>query len=299
MAYTWTELLDKIKVRGMIPTAQNTFTEARLLAIADSAMRTKIVPSVNKVQENYYSYDVDTAVNATGIYPINKRAAGCKLEDISFISGNQRIPANEYDEVEISDYTLAPGADGFYIKRNTIYTLPTVPAISYLRQSFIMRPNSFVPQTSAAQITAINTGTKTVTCTTVPAAWTAASILDIVQAGPHFDWLCIDQVVTAVVTGASGTIAFSSALPSSLAVGDWVSLAGETPVIQCPVEFHDLLAQEAANICLRGQTDAEALKDGILEAKELRTDLLTMLSPRVEKKGKTIVNRTGILRRGL
>lgn len=283
----------------MIPTSQNTFTEARLQAIANAAMRTKIVPLVNKVQENYYSYDSDTAINATGIYPINKRASGAKLEDVVLISGNQRLATEEYDESELTDYTLAPDDQGFYIKRNTIFTLPTVPAAAYLRQSFIMRPNSFVPEDEAAQITSINTGTKTVTCTTVPSSWTTASILDIVQANPNFDWLAIDQVITAITTGASGTITFSSTLPTSLIVGDWVSLATETPVIQCPVEFHSLLAQEAANICLRGQTDTEALKAGIDEAKLLSESLSEMLSPRVEKKGKIVVNRTGMLRRGL
>lgn len=301
MAYTWDELLDAVKVRGMVPTSQNTYTTDRFLSLATATMRSKIIPLCDKIREGYYEYDYDTAVVSTGIYRIPTRAVGAKVISVSILNGNDILPLILYDKKEVTESTTAPtGAPGYYIHKNQIYVLPpTSSGWTTVRITILLRPNAFVELTDAAQITAINTGTKTVTCTTVPTAWTTASILDLVQAQPHFDWLAVDQAISAVVTGALGTITFSSTLPTELAVGDWVSLFGETPVIQCPVELHPLLAQEIANVCLRAQNDKTGYELGLAESKALTEGLIPVLTPRSEKSAKKIVNRSGILRRGL
>lgn len=295
MAYTWTELLDDIKVRGSIPTSQSTYTEARLLRLADAVFRSKILPIVDKVREGYYSYDVDFTVANGSSFLIPTRAVGAKLENVAYLNGNQRQDATRYYEEELLDLTLAPSwKPGFYLKRNRIFPVPSDGGgYTTLRLSIIMRPNKFCVNSDACQVTAINTGTKTLTFDTVP-DWDTGDTLDIIQDSPHFDWLAIDQVVTAVTTT---TIAFSSALPADLAVGDWVSLAGETPVIQCPVELHPLLAQEVANVCLKAQTDQAAYTLGKDEAELIKEGIIALLSPRVEQEGRKISNRTGLLRR--
>jgi len=300
MPYTWTELLDDIKVRGMIPTSQSTFTEARLLNLANAEMRTKILPLVDKVREAYYSFDVDTTINASGTYEISKRAVGGKLLNAALLNGNERLDLARYEEEEIQNYTEAPDSYGFYFKGNQFILLPASPSNwSTLRQTILMRPNKLVKQSDAAQITAINTVTKVCTCGTVPSTWTTSSTFDMVQQNPHFDWLGIDLAITAITTGAAGTITFSAALPSRLAVGDWIGLVEETPVIQCPVELHPLLAQETSNTCLKAQNDLTGYRLGKEEAKMMREDILALINPRTQSEGKKLVNRTGILRRGL
>lgn len=300
MAWTWTELLDDIKVRGMIPTSQSTYTAARLLSIANAALRSKLLPLILSARENYYSYDIDTAVNATGVYDIHTRAIGGKIDNVALIDGTGRLDLPLLSEEELTDYGTSPTPDpGFYVKRSQIVVVPaSAGGYPYLRQTIFLRPPTIVAQSSAAQITAINTVTKVVTFTDVPSAWTTANLFDMVQAIPHFDTLGIDLVATAVVTGALGTVTFSAAISSRLAVGDWVSLAGETPVIQVPVELNPLLAQEAANECLKNGADPEAYKIGLEEVKILRQAAIPLLTPRVERAGKKLVNRTGILRRG-
>ena len=120
-------------------------------------------------------------------------------------------------------------------------------------------------------------------------------MLDLVQANPHFDTLAIDQVITSVTTTA---IIFSSTLPTRLAVGDWVSLQGQSPVIQLPLELHPLLAQRVANQCLKNSPHSEAYKNGLNEVLALEKQAMHLLTPRIEKEGKKIVNRSGMLRRG-
>lgn len=301
MAWTWTELLDDIKVRGMIPTSQNTFTEARLLSLTNAELRSRVLPLVDKVREGFYSYDIDTTLNATGIYNINKRAVGGKILNAALIEGDQRYDLTYYTEESLENYDAPLGDFGLYIKRSTQYLVPRVPqGWSTFRSTIMLRPAQIVAQTSAAQISSIDTVTGIITCSSVPSAWTTASVFDIVQAEPHFDTLSIDLAISAVTTGTSGTLTFTPAnLNSRLAVGDWIGLAGETPVIQVPVELNPLLAQYVANICLKSQTDMTAYKIGVEDAKELKEGLLHLLTPRVQSEGKKIVNRTGILRRGL
>ena len=105
------------------------------------------------------------------------------------------------------------------------------------------------------------------------------------------------MMATRTTTITTTTIVMTADLPESLAIGDWISLNGTTPVIQCPVELQPLLEQEAANFCLRAQGDLEAYKAGKEEAKEMRDDLKKMISPRISKEGKKILNNSGILRR--
>lgn len=299
--YTWTQLMDDIKVKGMIPTSQNTFTEERLLSITNNVLLAKLLPQILKARESYYSYDIDTAINSTGVYDIHTRAVGGKLDNVALIDGVRRKDLALYLEDEITNLGQPPdGKAGFFIKRNQFTILPTDGSgYSSVRQTIFLRPARIVANSSGAQVTAFNPATKVVTFSEVPSGWTTASVLDIVQGQPHFDTLAINQTISAITTGSGGTITFVSDLPDRIAIGDWVSLFGESPVPQVPAEFNSLLAQYAANECLKNGSDPKALETGIADAKELLDSLMGVITPRVEREGKVLVNRTGMLRRGL
>lgn len=301
--YTTADLLDSLKVRGAVSSTGALFTTARLLSLCTDEMRDYLLPLVLKVRENYYQWDDDTALNATGKYAIHTRATGGKLDDVFLIDASP-TPTRKTDltlltESELEDYGATPGdRPGFYLKRNHIFLVPAggLPW-AYIRQQFFLRPGRFVETTDCAQVTSINTGTKVVTCDTVPAAWVNTDLFDFVQAEPHFDTLAISKVVTAVVTGASGTLTFSTTLPDDLAVGDWICLKNETCIVQAPPEFHSLLAQRVANICLKTLGRDSALKNGEADLTKLEKGIGGLISPRVNREGKKLVNRTGILRR--
>ena len=299
MSYTYNDLVDAIKTRGAIPTGQATFTTARFLASINATMRTKILPLVLGVQENYYVYDQETALNDTGIYPIPKRAVVGKLNNAALLNGTERFDLPWISEERLQDTNIPPidVVAGIYIKRNSAILVPKEGAgYATLQLSFFLRPAQIVQNTDAAQITAIDTATKTLTFAagTIPTGWTTSNLFELVQADPHFDTLGYELSATLIT---STTVVMSAALPDRLAVGDWLSLNGQTPVIQCPVELQPLLEQEGANFCLRSQGDLEAYKAGKEEAKEMHDDMKKLLAPRIQKEGKKIVNNTGILRR--
>ena len=301
MAYTYTELLDDLKVRGMIPTGQATFTQARFLSAVNAVMRSKILPFVLRLRENFYAYDIDFAINATGTYRIPSRAIAAKLKDVAIMDGSRRIYVAWLKEHELNDLQVSPYArPGVFLKRNSMTLVPPTPnAGSLLRVSIFLRPGEIVDPSNAAQITSIDPDGVTVGFASVPISWSNSNLFELVQAEPHFDCLGYDLPAATVNTGVGGHIVFSDPVSTDLVVGDWVSLTGQTPVIQVPLEMHPYLAQVAANYCMRGQSDSEAYKMGLDEEERLQKDLTSMFQPRIEDEGKKLVNRTGIVRRGM
>lgn len=300
--YTTADLLDSLKVRGAVSSTGALFTTDRLLALCTDEMREYLLPLVLKVRENYYQWDDDTALTAAGKYRVHPRAVGGKLDNVFLIDASP-TPTRKSDlvlltEDELEDYGATPGdRPGIFFKRNHIYLVPpTGLSWSYIRQQFFLRPGRFVETSDCAQITAINTGTKTCTCSSVPTSWTTADQFDFVQAEPHFDTLDISKSAATVTTGTAGSIVFSAALPEDLAVGDWICLKNETCIVQAPPEFHPLLAQRVANLCMK-TLQSKGLKDGEEDLKKIESSISGLISPRVNREGKKLVNRTGLLRR--
>jgi hypothetical protein len=298
MAYTYTELLDDIKTIGAIPTSQNTYTAARILSATNRVLRSRILPIMSKCRENYYSYDVDTSVNSSGQYNIPSRAMGGKIQNLALINSTERLDLSWLSEEELSDTSESPyGSPGVYVKRNSVYLVPAQDhGYSTFRMSIYLRPCEVVAQSSAAQITAINTGTNTLTFTsgTIPTSWTTSNTFELVQQNPHFDTLGYDLAISSITTT---TMVFSATLNTRLAVGDWVGLTGQSPIIQIPLEAQPLLAQLVSNELTRNSTNKAAYKLGVENAKDLEKELMHLLTPRIDKEGKKLVSRNGIFRR--
>lgn len=297
MAYTTTQYLSNVKIRGGIPTSQNTFTAARLLALGDAEIRSYILPLILKSREHYYDYDIDTSLNATGIYDISTRAVGGTVINACLLDSTNRYDLNwiEEDNLTQTDNTDT-GSPGIFIKKNQIHLVPPDPSYTTFRYSIAIRPGTLIETDDAAQITAIDTATKTLTfaASTIPNSWTTSNTFDLIQNKAHFDHLAIDQAVTSIT---STTIVFSSTLPTRLVVGDWVSLAEESAVIQIPVELQPLLEQKVANTCMRAQGYIQAMENGEKELTRMEKDIVTLFSPRIKENARVIVNRSGILRR--
>lgn len=295
-SYTTTDFLDAVKIRGAIPTSQNTFTVDRLLNFGDQEIRTYFLPLIMSAREYYYAYDDERALNATGIYDISSRAVGGKLINAALIQGTSRLDLNWITEDELTRTdTPNRGRPGIYIKRNQLILIPPAPGFTTLRMTIPIRPGKMVATSSAAQITAINTATNTLTFVsgTIPTAWTTAMTFDLVQDQPHFDTLSIDLTSSAITT----TTMQLSSLSSRLAVGDWVSKANESPIIQIPAELHGCLFQACANTCLRSQGHMDALVAGERELAEMRKNAHNIYNDRIEQEGKKIILRNRSLRR--
>jgi len=291
MAFTTTELIAAIKQRGTIATATGRFTNAVLLALADDEIRSGILPKlIGNQREEFFKHNHDVALNATGLYKIPSRSTAAALADLKLIASDGReYSLKQIREEQITDFDFSPiGQDAFFFRGNSVQLVPRAPAgYATLRFGISIRPSQLTVPAEAARITEIDTVTKIVTCSSVPTTFTASTLLDLVNSKPHFDLHAMDLDPVAVVTGTNGTIEFA-ALPLDLAVGDYVCLAGFSPVAQIPLEFHAILAQRVANIAMRVLGDFNGLKAGLAAVEEMEVAVAALTSPRISDEPKKI-----------
>lgn len=288
--YTATYLLESLKRRGMLPSTTEALSTADYLALADEELQTFVVPLLMSVREEYFVTTLDVSVaSGTANYGIPARAIGGKVRFVQVNDGSGTyVPFRRIDAERAHEYVYSGDSPaGYRMEGGNLVIVPTPSATSTIRVSYFARPGRLVPTTEAAQITVINTGTRVVTLSaTIPATFTTAELYDLVAGKPGFATLGIDLAVTA----ASGTsMTFTATLPTGLAVGDYVALAGESPIPQIPVEIMPLLAQRVAFKAQEALGDPRAAV-AKAEADEMRNRLLGSLAPRDEASARYLSN---------
>lgn len=303
--YTTADLLSDIKQEGMIPTSQETWTDARILTLATRMLRTQVVPFLSSVREGYFTWTHSaTLVSGTLRYPLPTRASALSLEDVLLKKGTSDylsvpvIPASEKDKYGSDASTIGyNGAFGFYLDWNTlVMTKDMSGSWETLELPYKIRPGVLIETTDAAKVTAIDTDTGVVTVNTVPAAFTTSLEYDFIKGSGGYEYLALEKTASAVDSGA-GTITFTASdLPSDLAVGDWVAQAGYSPVPQIPVEVAPVLVYETIIKILKSLGDWEGAKAAEMELEGegnepgLRDSVLKLISPRVKGETKFLVS---------
>lgn len=291
-AYLADDLIDAIRESGMLAGADESAQTARLRAIMNREQRVYLTKLMLSVREEYRTATVDvTLATSQTEVPIPSRAVGAKLKLVELVdSGGARSPLTPISNASQPADALAGGHGGYYLRDNTIVLVSAQVNGTTLRLHYPRRLNKIVAEEEASEITAINTSTKVVTLDVSPNAkpsgFLTTATFDLIKGTPHFDLLGSDLAISA--TDAT-TMTFVDTLPDDLDVGDYVSLAGETPICQAPVELQDVLVQRALVKYLESQGDpritvAKAALD------ELRADALSLISPRVEDQPKPLIN---------
>jgi hypothetical protein len=235
-----------------------------------------------------YDYTTTSGQYAVSLPP---RAIGGKVREIMVKDEDQY---RRISRVEPTRVLQPPSNDGtpdrYYFEGNKIIVDPCGAAD--IRIKYFRRPGALVLEADAGVITAINTGTKTVTLSSLPDGFTTSEEYDFVQSSPPFDTLGMDLAVTGI---SGNDVTFSATLPTDLVVGDYLCLAGEAPVPQIPVELHSLLAKRTNVVALEalGGAGDPQLKVALtmLADAERRAHFLT--DDRDEGAPRYIINRYG------
>lgn len=304
MTWTASDLLTNVKLRGLFP---STFTleDTELLRIADGELQTLLYPQVIRTAEEYYvTYEDVPIVSGTSLYRIPTRAMLGRLRHLTLLApdGNEyQIPQVPPERVTNYQTWNQSGFDPrlvFAMRGDRVFLSPVpdsgVSGYS-LRMYFFRRPSRLVAEVSlsASQITAINTSSGLVSFS--PAQiWTTANRFDFVQANPQFDVLAYGQTASSLSGGAT----FSS-LPDDLAVGDWICLQGESPIVQLPELFHPLLESAVVIRCLVMLGDREgADAERMAYAEQLGLVQQILGAGRVKGATQRVINRHSPLRKG-
>lgn len=297
--YTVDNLVNSLKLRGLPPSSQQTFTSDGFIQVLSEEMMTNIVPLLDSVSEEYFVTNFDIPFDSNiSVYAIPPRAVGGKLRDVVFVDNmNNEVNLPRLRPEDIKSRTqfirYQPAPWGFYLKDNSVVlflgqTPNTQAGYPFLRLKFIRRPNILTAAANTAQITAI--AGNVVTVTAVPTTWTTANIFDIIKGEQAFTSRGDDLPITAIL---GSTITFVS-LPTSVAIGDWVALANYSPIPQIPVEAHLLLAQYGTAKVLEAMGDMSGMSAALGKAEQMKQQFLMIITPRVEGSVIKLVSRSGI-----
>lgn len=286
MAYTTANLVTSIKRKSFAPTGQRTFQTSDLLQLADEQMLAEIVPHIMSLREEYLVTPLDYTITADkNAYRIPDRAVGAMVREIWIVDGtsiNSFLPRLEPERIN-SSQTGTP--EGFYLQNNEIILWPTPNTTAKtLRVFFYLHPAEHVETTDAAKISSINTSTNVITVASIPNSWSTGDEVDLIRGTGVQEALAIDQTTSSI----SGTDITLSSLPSELKAGDYVALAGYTPLPQIPKIYRPILAQAVAAEILEdmNQPGASKARDKLNALKEYATKMLT---PRVHGADRVIV----------
>lgn len=278
MAYTTANLLSSIERKSFSPANQATFNTADILAMADEILEGRIVPKLIKTREELFVTYKDYTITADqAAYDLPARALG--IREVHIIDSNNSVVRN-LDRInpEIVDSYDTGTPDYFYLRNNQLILYKSPANTQHtLRVFYFIACGALVETTATAVISAIDTGTNVVTVSTIPSTWATGDIFDFSRKAGNHEYVGNDFTSSNITSTA---ITFSS-LPSNLAVGDYVSLTGESSLVQLPPMFRPALATlVAAEILLNtSQPGGEERKK---EGMELLTDALEAFSPRVE-----------------
>lgn len=283
VTYTTENFVTAVKRVGHIPVGNSTFTNADILAIGDTELRTRVAPKIASCRENYWlsssAQDVDSDNNN---YQIPSKALGSSIVDVMVRSGSNLI---HLSRIEVSDryseqYSVRP-AYCYWIEDSTIHLSPNnisgEVVIYYYRV-----PSQLTAVENCAQITAI-TGS-TVTVSAVPSTFSTLPEMDIVSQQPGFNVLKKDSEPASIV---SSDIEFDE-LPDTVAVGDYVCLSGQSCVVQCPLEWIECLVQATAVKIYEIQGYEKKHAGALKTLEQMEAMAMSLVSPRTIESSKII-----------
>jgi len=294
--FTTTDLIASVKSRAMIPTSQSTYQNVDFLRFATEELQVGLLPMLLSIREEFFVHKSDTSVVADQqLYPIPERAVGRILRDIMYTSDNPVTLRSSMQSLARMDPDQLSWGSGSFNSSNALvcymqddsvglHPLPTQSSGS-IRFSYHRRPSCLVEPSATSKVVSIDSAT-VITVDAVPTTLDNSKLVDIVTATGGFrskgDDLALDSVT-------SPTITFTNDLPSDLAVGDYISLAGESPIPQIPLELQPILAQRVAIKCLEGLGD-ERGGMSIAQAKlnEMEKAAFTLITPRIRGEAKKI-----------
>jgi len=287
LSYLVDDLLEAARDSVMLAPAEESGQAAKLLAMMNREQRTYLTRLLLSARESYQVATTDlTLVAGTTRYALPSRAVAGGIKQVEEVDASGNLSLwHPFPEERQTERRTSGGAGDYYLEGNTLVLYEDPLAAGTLRITYFRRMNKLVLEESAGKVASFNAGAKTITLTSAPSAWSGSQAYDIIQGTPHFSHRTVDA--TASISGT--TLTFTAALPTDLAAGDYVALAGETPICQAPLELHDVLVARTAYAWLRAKGDPKA-GDFKTVLDELRHDALSLISPRVQGSPKVLIN---------
>jgi hypothetical protein len=295
MANTWSvdALIRSMRTRGFLP-AGNGLTNTQLLEIISEEAGLYIPALLKSIREEYLVTSLDVAVSAGTPESIPPRACGAALRSVQWVEGDSVWNLVRIEPEAAYQYPEMGTPYGYYFEGNDINILPGRTGTVRLR--YMQRPGRMVLESACALINSVNTASNLIFIDNLPSTFAVNTVVDIVRGTENFGTMLLDATLSVVSTSVI-TISGGYEIPSDVAAGDFVCLAGTTCIPPFPPEVHPVLAQRVAQVLAmaNGSERIGAISEGL---KQARADLMALLSPRDDGSARAIIRKNSPARRG-
>ena len=297
MTVTSTEFLASVKRLITQPSNQKLFVDTDFYAMGDRKLKDTIVPLLDSLNGEFFVRTATLAmVSGQSEYRLPARAYGRKLREVKIVnSAGYRF---DFPKIEIEReqlYQISGVPFGFYFKGDRFAVVPAPNSTAYsIQYWYFLAPSKIVDTASAALITAISGND--VTVSTLPTTIVAGSIIDFIEGIQGNACISLDKTIASV----AGTVLTFTAgdVPTDLAIGDYISLASYSPVLQIPDNAVPYLVTLTCMDVLQALSDYEGYEALSKIADSQRRSLMSILEPRIEGEATRIVNSFGLVNRG-
>ena len=287
---TTQSLIDQVRILTNIPDNQQKFTNQQILDLANNELQGFIISKLMNTREEFYVVQHELSLNSRNKYRIPSRAIASKLRDVKFKRGEEvfdlpRIPPEEV----LTDIESTGFPCGFYLEGAFIRLYPSMSTQTgdMIQAPFFLRPNRLVELSQIGIINAIDTDNNSVTVTTLPAAITTGSKVDLIKQDGQYDTLEFDIVVSSL---SGTTVVLPEELPEDLEVGDYLCPKETAPVAQIPEEWYPLFTDRIVARVMQSQNDLEAFNIAQVKMEELNRAAEDLITPRIEGESEIITN---------
>ena len=288
------------------PTSQNAFPDARLIRFANQELLSKIAPLILSVREEYFARTKTiTMTSSLGRYVMPERALGGAFKNLFYLSDVTK-PLNRVPIPKINPHDVNSGLVtrrspyAFFIEGDEIILDPTptsVNASERLQWAYHSRPNRLVATTSCAKITAVAGGVFTVN-TDLTGSLSVGSKVDFLSAKTPFLLWAEDVVITAItattITVAAADVQNDVGTVEPI-VNDYICPAGFANIAMIPLEAHILLSELMTYRAMKALGALKNVQEIKVHIQDLVSNILKMLSNRVENEVDVIYDRDSIL----
>lgn len=274
MLLTTDDLVTAVRRKGQIPDASD-YTDSDILAEADDVISGRLTEVIAGLSNGFYVRVLDiTMVAGTARYTLPSRSVAGAVEYVTVLQSDGA--ERPMGRLRSSDAMYVAGTSGtpynYTIEGDDILLYPAPPVAETIRVRYQLRRSKLVPVASCVEISAVTPLSFQVTSSdTKPANFLDTENYDIVRPTGVRGSIVLDGGMFAISTPPVpiNYIFDSDVSVDDVEVGDYLCLAGETCVIQLPIELHAALANATAASILgqRGFTggmqtlDAQAARD--------------------------------------
>lgn len=306
MTFTSAQFLAAVQRLIVAPSNQPLYDDTDFYAIGDRKMNDTIVPLLDSLDGEYFvrKSPLLPMVVDQAEYRLPTRALGRKLREVKIVNSagiRFDFPMVAIERSQLYQVNGIPFGFYFLGDRFTVVPIPTTTEYS-IEYWYFLGPGNLIPYTDAAIVSGISGDD--VTVNTVPDVLVTGGLVDFIQGTSGNSCISIDQTITNI---SGNTISFATgAVPTDLAMGDYVSVAGTSPVLQIPDSAIPYLVTLTAMDVLQGLSDFEgydrlfriANGDPGANIPGQRQNLIQLLEPRIEGEATKIINDFGLVNRG-